>query len=340
MPTIRDVAREAGVSPATVSRVVANYGYVSNNARERVLVAVQKVGYRPNAIARSMIKGATHTIGLIISDISNPFFPEVVRGVEDAAHRQGYNIILCNSDEVISKENDYIDVLLSKQVDGLIVASTSSEPGHLMEAAQRGTPLLLLDRHVPGTTCDVVKVDNITGARLAMEHLLDLRHQRIGLITGPKRVSTARDRTEGYRLALENRSIPCDERLVINSDFKEKGGYEGLIQLMALEHKPTAIFTANNLTTAGALTALRTLGLRIPDDISIVAFDDMTWMRLVEPQLTVVQQPMYLMGTTATEILLHRMLRNPNEPQQVMQLQANLVVRGSAHRYRQTENLC
>jgi len=336
-PTQKDVARLAGVSTATVSRVVGGYGHVKESTRKKVEEAAAALGYRPNAIARSMVRRTTQTIGLIISDISNPFFPEVVRGVEDVAHSRGYSVILCNSDEDAEKEKRYSEILLAKQVDGLIVATTTADPRHLSPLALRGVPVVLLDRDVREGSFDVVKVDNADAASRAVEHLFALGHRRVGIISGPTSIQTARERLEGYRRAHRHYNIAVDRRLIYQGDFKESGGYNGARALMEQDDPPTAIFTANNLTTTGALAWLREQRLRIPEDVSLVAFDDMTWMRLVEPPLTVVQQPAYLMGTTVAELLFQRLEGKVSEARQVIQLQSNLIVRGSCSAPRTSE---
>lgn len=256
MTTIKDIAKIAGVSPATVSRALGGYGYVKDSTRQRIQEVADQLGYHPNALARSMVTRQTQTIGLIISDIANPFFPEVVRGIEDTAHQKGFTVILCNSDENSEKERTYIDVLMAKRVDGLIVASTAANAQHLLQLKERNLPLVLLDRSFGEGNVDTVKVDNTLGAFGAVNHLIELGHRRIGIITGPDRIPTARERLTGYEQALEQHSIHLDPKLIVKGDFKEEDAYMGVKYLMGLDRPPTALFTANNRTTTGALTAI------------------------------------------------------------------------------------
>lgn len=331
MTTIKEVAKEAGVSPATVSRALGGYGYVKESTRRRIEEAARRLGYRPNAVARSMVKGSTQTIGLIISDIANPFFPQVVRGIEDVANRLGYTVILCNSDEDSQKERNYIDVLVSRRVDGLIVTSTAENASHLGTLKERQLPVVLLDRPLYHGDLDVVTVDNAEGARTAIRHLVDLGHRRIGIISGPRRVATMAERVRGYKEALAECGIPLDPELIYFGDLRESGGYEGLRHLMGLADPPTAVFTTDNRTTTGALTAAWEIGIRIPDELSLVAFDDMPWMRLLTPPITVVQQPTYELGSKAASLLFER-IGTPDLPQQVVQLHCKLIERSSCAR--------
>lgn len=319
MITIKDVAKAAGVSPATASRALAGYGYVKESTRQRVQSAAEQLGYRPNAVARSMVKGSTQTIGLVISDISNPFFPEVVRGIEDETNRRGSNIVLCNSDEDSEKERHYIDVLVSKQVDGLIITSTSENASHLSDLS-RHVPIVLLDRSIPKAQFDAVVVNNAEGALDAVSHLINLGHTRIGLVSGPKRVTTMAERVAGYKKALQQHNLPVNPQLMFHGDLKESGGYQGLRHLMQLPEPPTAILSTNNRTTTGVLMAARELGLVIPRDFSIIGFDDMPWMSLLQPPLSVVKQPTYELGVRAAELLFERM-GNPDSANRVVQLE-------------------
>ncbi|MCK9221462.1 MAG: LacI family transcriptional regulator [Limnochordia bacterium] len=329
MTTIKDIAKIAGVSPATVSRALGGYGYVKDSTRRRIQEVADQLGYHPNALARSMVTRSTQTIGLIISDIANPFFPEVVRGIEDTAHQKGFTVILCNSDEDSEKERTYIDVLMAKRVDGLIIASTAANAQHLLQLKERNLPLVLLDRSFGEGNVDTVKVDNTLGAFQAVNHLIELGHRRIGIITGPDRIPTARERLAGYEHALKQHSIHLEPRFIVKGDFKEEDAYMGVKYLMDLERPPTALFTANNRTTTGALTAIWELGLHIPDELSVIAFDDLPWMQLLQPQLSVIQQPTYELGVTAAELLFKRLMSDTPQKSQLLQLNSKLVLRNS-----------
>lgn len=330
MATIKDVARAAGVSPSTVSRVVRNSGYVSEKARAAVLEAIERLGYHPNAVARSMTQQRTQTIGVVISDIANPFFPSVVRGLDDVAHSNGYKLIVCNSDEDPAKEREAVHVLLSRQVDGLVVASTGGAVQDLSTALKRGVPVVLLDRIIRLPGADAVGINNTEAAYQAVRHLLQLGHRRIGIILGPQHVHTSRARLAGYVKALREYGVEPDPELQWYGDFKETGGYAGTQALLALRDRPTALFTTNNLTTTGALIALREADISFPDEIALVGFDDIPWARIVRPALTVVEQPTYLLGTTAAQLLFARLNGRETSPLgRTIQLQANLVVRES-----------
>lgn len=328
MTTIKDVAREAGVSPATAARALGGYGYVKESTRRHVEEAARRLGYRPNALARSMVKRSTQTIGLVISDIANPFFPRVVRGIEDEAHARGFNVILCNSDEDPEKERSYLEVLLAKRVDGILVTSTEANAAHLESLARRHVPVVLLDRPLVAPGLDAVAVDNEAGARLAVEHLLTLGHRRIGMISGPRRVTTMAARIRGFERTLREHGLPLDPALIYEGDLREGGGYRGLIHLLSLPEPPTAVFTTDNRTTMGALAAARELGVNIPRALSLVAFDDTPWMQLFTPAVTVVEQPAYELGTAAARVLFER-IGQPDHPPQRVQLACRLIVRES-----------
>ncbi len=329
MTTAKDVAAYAGVSTATVARVVGGYGYVSEETRRRVLEAVRALNYHPNAIARSMVKGSTNTIGLVVSDTANPFYPDVIRGVEDVCHRAGYNVILCNSDEDVEKEQRYLRVLMAKQIDGLIMTTTSDGVSYLLDITQRKIPVVMLDRAPKGSGFDSVTVDNRGGAYEAVQHLIKLGHRRIGVITAPTRIWTSNERLEGYKMALKEHGIPIQSELIYQDDRKEEGGYRGAMRLMGIDNPPTALFTTNNLRTVGALRYLKERGVNIPKQLSIIGFDDQSWMGLLDPPLTVVAQPAYFLGTSAGELLVQRLQGKAPMEEQVVVMKASLVVRKS-----------
>lgn len=330
MTTIKDVAKNAGVSVATVSRVIRGVGYVSEGTRKRVQDAIHSLGYRPNALARSMVERRTYAMALVISDIANPFFTSVVRGVEDAAHQQGYTVLLGNSDEDPEREREYLSAFMQRQVDGFIVVSTASNADHLAKIVASGVPVVLLDRNLNVPGADAVLVDNEAAAYRAVRYLLELGHRRIGIIVGPPHIPTSSARLAGYRRALQEFGIENDRDLVRFGDFKEKGGADGVKALLALDRPPTAIFTANNLTSMGALIALRDAGVRVPEQLSVVGFDDLPWSRVVDPPLTVIEQPSYVLGMTAAQLLLSRLSGRETPAQgRTVTLTASLIVRAS-----------
>jgi len=329
MATIRDVARRARVSVATAARALGGYGYVSEHTRARVRRAASALEYHPNAVARSMIKGRTHTLGVVVSDSANPFFASVVRGIEDVVGRQGYGTLLCNADEDPGKEAMYLRMLREKRVDGLIVSSTGGPADLLRSILRQGTPVVLIDRRLPGVTTDAVVVDNRAGSRAAVEHLIGLGHRRVGILSGPRRLYTGAERLEGYRRALRAAGIPLDETLILEGDFKADSGYELVSRFVRMPRRPSALFVANNLMTIGALLRLKEMGVRIPQEMPVVAFDDMPWAPILTPPLTAVAQPSYDLGAAAAGLLLRRLREGMAAAPQTLVFQPRLVVRQS-----------
>jgi LacI family transcriptional regulator len=328
--TINDVAKRAQVSKATVSRVLNDNHRVDERLRSRVLEAVQALGYQPNHVARRLRAQLSTVIGLIISDIQNPYFLSVIRGVEDAAYANRMSIVLCNSDEDTAKQQLYLQVMESERVAGLIlVPASSADTSGLDRLKQVGIPAVLLDRTVNGLQVDVVKVDNLRGAQEAVQHLIELGHRRIGTLAGCTHLSTGLERYRGYRDALTLAGLPVDDSLVKFGDFKMESGYQLTLELMALPHPPDAIFVANNMMTLGALRALRELDIRIPEEIRLVGFDDMPWSSELYSPLTSVSQPTYELGQEAVQLLLHR-ITQPDAPYRTVILHTQLVVRESS----------
>jgi LacI family transcriptional regulator len=328
--TIRDVARAAGVSSATAARALAGYGYASTDTRERVRRAADRLGYRPNAVARSLVSGSTMTLGLVVGDIENPFFAAAARGIADVAEARGYTLLLANSDEDITRERAAVDALRSRQVDGLVVVPSSGEEaaGHLGAVARGGVPLVLLDRNVPGLATDFVMVDNAAGAARAVRHLLELGHRRIGMVMDSPGIASSAERRAGYRRALHRAGVAADDGLVSIGDSTQEGARAAAIALLSRRDRPTAVFTANNFMTAGTMRAVRALGLRIPADLALVGFDDLDWTTLVDPPVTVVAQPVAELGHRVAELLLARIGGEKGPPRRI-RLRTRLVVRGS-----------
>ncbi len=330
MSTISDVAKLAGVSTMTVSRVINNSGYIGQATRERVERAIAQLDYVPNALARGLRFKQTKTIALIITDITNPFFTTVARGVEDAANEQGFSVIFCNTDESESEESEYLNMLLQKQVDGILLvpARSSSESISLLQS--RSVPTVLLDRRVPGVRADSVLGDSEDGAYQLMRYLLDQGHRRIAVLNGPRAVSTAADRVVGYRRAMAEFGVPVDESLIFYDSFSQAGGDRMARQALEVTPRPTALFAGNNFIAVGAFGALRAAGVRVPEEMSLVAFDDLAVPLAMDPFLTVVAQPAYEMGRRATELLLDRLAEEaPDEPREIV-FPVSLVVRRSS----------
>lgn len=326
---MKDVAERARVSVSTISHVLNGTRHVSEDTRKRVLVAIEEMGYQPNLLARGLKTQRTFTIGLLISDIQNPFFTSVIRGIEDVALSRGYHLFLCNTDEDPERESAYVRELLNKQVDGLIITSASSRHDHAQRLRLEKVPFVLMDREIEGMEADTVRVDNRLGVNLIAEHLVGLGHKRIGMVSGPLETSPGHERHLGLQNALSKLGVPLDDSLVRFGDFRRTSGQERTTELLRLPVPPTALVVANNQMTLGALLAIRELGLRVPDDVSVIGFDDMEWAPLANPPLTAVAQPTYQMGVEAAQILLNKVGGDPDgTPAQVL-LEPNLVVRES-----------
>jgi LacI family transcriptional regulator len=330
MATIRDVAEKAGVSLATVSHVVNNTRYVSDAVREKVIEAMEVVGYRPNALARSLRRGKTHTIGLILPDSSNPFFAEVGRVIEDEAYHQGYSVVLCNTEGSSEKESHYVKVLTEKQVDGIIFLAEGDRAEPLELLLDQKISVVLVDEEVPDykATVDVVIIDNYGGGFTATEHLIKLGHRRIACITGPSPVTLSAERVTGYRDALAKNNLQYDPSLVLRGDFHQETGYAQTRALLSLSERPTAIFACNDLMAMGALRAAFEMGLRVPQDLSIVGFDDFDFASFTIPPLTTIAQPKDEMGRLAIHLLVDRMTNESHEFKHTC-LSTKLIVRGS-----------
>lgn len=328
--TIKDVARLAGVSISTVSAALNNKPGVGEDTRFRIIAVAEKLRYKPNILARGLVTKRSHTIGLVISDIANPFFTKVVRGIEDIANENNFNLILCNTDENSEKESMYLRVLHGKRVDGLIIAVTRGSGEDVRELLREGISIVLLDRKLNGMKVDSVVVDNIEGSYQAVSHLINLGHRRIGIISGPKSIMTGRDRLEGYLKALRHHDLKVDEELIKEGNFKQDGGYNKACEFVEMINPPTAIFVANNVMTLGALRALKERNIKIPHKMAIIGFDDMDWAPLNYPPLTTVSQPTYVLGTSAAKLLIKRINgKAPSKPQEIV-LRPKLVIRKSS----------
>ncbi len=340
MTTIYDVAKEAGVSPMTVSRVINGKRGVKPETREKVLKAIEKLGYTPNSLARSFVLQKTHTIGLIISDITNPFFTTLARGVEDTAMGKNYSVILCNTDEKPEKEQIYLEVLARKRIDGILLASSTGKKSTLKTIFLRNIPLVLIDRKIEGLdNVDVVKGDNVFGAYLLIKNLIDLGHRRIGIILGYKHISTFYERLEGYKKALMEANLPIDDTLIKFGKPSKDSGFKLTMELLNMPNPPTAIFGGNNFISIGVMIAIRELGLKIPDDISLVSFDDIEVMSQVYPFLTVISQPAYSMGVIATELLIRRIEdKDKIKEKREIILKPELIIRESVRELKMVES--
>jgi LacI family transcriptional regulator len=304
--SIYDVARESAVSVFTVSEVVNKKSHVSKKLRDRVEETIRKLNYRPNLIARSLAKQKTHTIGMIVPDIANPFFPMVVRGAEDAAQKHGYNLLLCNSDDSLEKEERAIELLLSKRVDGILLTKAAGDfraPLRQMIKEVK-VPFVLVMRTYPKLTADAVITDDYQGAYDAVSHLARSGRQRIGLISGPLKVSNAVARWQGFHDSLKAMGLPFDKELIVEGDYRIESGYRAGHAL--LSHRPDGIYVANHLMTVGLLKAAEEIGMRCPEDFGLVSFDDYPWLGIFRPRLTTVELPKHQLGSEAAELLIKR----------------------------------
>ena len=319
MPTISDVAKRAGVSTATVSRVINGVGNVNAVTRDRIERAIQDLHYVPNVAARSLRSKKTSTLALLVPDITNPFWTTVARGVEDAAQSGDYSVLLCNTDENPTKQLAYLEVVLSQRVDGVIVAPYDSDARNLGKLRDRNMPTVVIDRRINGWEVDSVYGDSVAGARALVQHVICQGYTRIAILTGPLNTSTSEDRVAGYRLALSEANIPIDECLIRRGEYRAASGEQMAHQLFDEGLHPTAIFAANNAIAMGVMDALQKRGLRVPQDIALVCFDELPEASRFFPFLTVVAQPAYDMGVNAAQLLISRLNADASlQPRQVV----------------------
>jgi LacI family transcriptional regulator len=326
MATIKDVARHAGVSYTTVSHVLNKTRPVSSEARERVLVAVEALAYMPSALARSLRSKATGSIGLIIPNNTNPYFSEVARGIEDSCYAAGYSVILCNSDDDPAKQRDYLNVLLTKRCDGLIVATLAQTDGELLRKMK--VPTVLLDRAPKDIAIDLVAIDNAAGGALAAQHLLTLGHRRIACIAGPQELDISMERVAGLRQRLQQAGMQLPAEQLVHADFTSTGGYAAATLLLSSAQAPDAIFCCNDLMAIGALRAAAERGIQVPQQLSVIGFDDIDMAQFVHPQLTSVAQNTRRLGQLTAQCLLDR-IADPARPIQRQIVTPQLQVRSS-----------
>lgn len=330
--TIKDIALAAGVSTTTVSHVVNNTRFVDPETRERVLQSMSALGYQPNFLARSLRKGESKTIGLIVPDAANLFFAEVARKIEDYGFQQGYSVILGNSDNNPQKQSSYINTLLAKRVDGVIFISSGGEEKDLAKLREYQVPVVVADRDVPLEFADVVLVDNERGGYDATRYLLELGHRRIACITGPHDLSPSMQRIEGFQRAMKEFHLDINPEYITAGDFQFHGGELAMDQLLKRYPRPDAVFVFNDMMAFGAMSAIRKAGLEIPKDISVVGFDDIELSSAILPALTTVAQPFDEIARWTTNLLVQRMTDKSSDGKQRIILQAALVKRASAGR--------
>lgn len=331
MVTISDVAKLANVSTATVSRVLSNSGNVKKETTEKVLEAIQKLNYQPNILARQLRKLETKTILVVVPDITNTFFSKILRGIERVAIENDYEVLLGDTGNDVERERGYLDILRQKKADGMILLTARLE-SHLLEEMAGEFPVVLACEYLEGSTIPTVSIDNISSARKATEYLINLGHRRIGFISGPLNVILSRDRLKGFRQAMAQHNIPIESFLVQEGDFSFESGYNMMMKFLAFDQPPTAVFAANDEMAIGAIKAIKSKGLNVPDDISVVGFDDIKFASIYEPALTTISQPMFEIGKKAMELLIKLINKDQLEKNQYI-LEDQLVIRETCKEY-------
>ncbi len=328
--TIRDVAKQAGVATMTVSRVINNSGYVSESTRAKVEAAIDELGYVPNMLGPSLRFNQTHTIALVITDITNPFWTTVARGVEDAAQEKGYSVILCNTDESVQKQDQYLTMLMKRRTDGMLFVPADNNADIVSSIQKQNVAVVLLDRDVPNVDVDIVRGDSFGGAYQLSQHLVELGHQHIAVLTGPKNISTSIERVAGFRQAMEEANLEHNLDNIYWGSFSQTQGYAMMEEALQASPRPTAFLAVNNFIANSALQTLSSAGLRVPEDISIVTFDAVPEIISPNQFLTAAIQPAYEMGYQATQLLLARLSKEGPNTQQKIILPIKIITRQSS----------
>jgi len=326
--TIKEVAERAGVSTATVSRVLTGMDVVSPMRRKRVDRAIEELGYRPNRAARELRVGAVLKIGVVLSDIQNPFFTCCLAGIESVLQSSDYVLLLGNSNEDPQIEKMHLNSLISEGIGGIILALTSAYEDCYQDLAKIDIPIVAIDRECKNLLVDSVVIDNVSASHQATECLVKLGHRRIGYIGGPLHISTSQDRLKGYKEALTNLDIPIEDDLIVNGQYRQGGGRLAMKELLNLAEPPTALLIANNLMTLGALETIYQNNIQIPEELALVAFDDTPWNVALKTPLTVIAQPAYQLGEFAARLLLDR-IKYPDQPIKKIMLKGELIIRDS-----------
>jgi LacI family transcriptional regulator len=334
-PTIRDVAREAGVSITTVSRVLNQYADVNPKTRSKVLKVVEQLGYRPNNVARSLVMNRTKTVALVVSELSrwrngHHFMFDVLCGIHDRAQELGYDLVLFSTSPSAQQQTSYMDFVKQRRVDGVVMMGIRLDDPYTREVVEASVPSVLVDVPLTSATCSYVMTDNVGGARMAVEHLIEQGHRQIGFVNGHAQAAVSQERLRGYQEAMERSGIGYRPEWVFFSNFQLEGGAEGARTLLQEHPDLTAIFFASDLMALGAIKSLQEQGVQVPDQISVVGFDDIQIASLMHPALTTVRQNRYEMGSTASETLI-RMLENGDTGRGIV-LPPELVVRDTTRR--------
>lgn len=329
MASIKDVALRAQVSTTTVSHVVNHTRFVSDKVRAEVEAAIRELGYVPSAVARSLKSNTTKTIGMLIPNCSNPYFAEIVRSVEDHCFGAGYTLILCNTDDDPHRQGAYLQVLSEKRIDGMIIISTGEDKDLLRLLQGLPIPTVLLDREIEEVNCDLVETAHMQGGVMATEHLLGLGHRRIACLAGPADLNSSAQRIEGWRKALTDAGLGAElGDLLWHSDFSSQGGFTAMQSILASRPAPSAVFVCNDLMCIGALSAAHQAGVRVPQDLSLIGFDDIELAKFTSPALTTIAQPKHRIGVAAVDMVLERIQDGRVQARQVI-LRPELIVRNS-----------
>ncbi|MCR8634798.1 LacI family DNA-binding transcriptional regulator [Paenibacillus radicis (ex Xue et al. 2023)] len=326
--TLKEVAKLAGVSTATVSNALNRTKYVSEEVMDKIHSAIQELNYQPNIVAKSLRVQESRIIGLLISDIANPFLTIVVRGIEEELAKSNYNILLCNTDSSVEKERKYLEVLIGKRVDGLIISSAGNTGDYFRSLDKTGVPMVFLNRCPEFMNSDVIMTNNIQGAYCATEHLIRHGYTKIAIIAGPSSISTGKDRLIGYKRALEDYGVNESDQLVKEGFFNTQSGYDKMKELMEQDIKPDAVFISNNSMTLGAYKYLKEAGLRVPDQVAVLGYDDPDWAEIVDPPITTIRQPAYQLGVQAASLMLAR-IKDSQVKREIMYMDPALIIRRS-----------
>jgi len=328
--TLKDVAEKLNISVSTVSRVVNNKSYVNPKTREKVLKALEQMNYTPNQVARSLKNKSTNTIGIVVPDISEDFFAYVIKGIDEVLSNNEYSIILCDTGEKPEKEELYLNLLMEKQIDGVILATVSKKHLTLQKLLEKGLPVIFID-NLPNLKVgyDSVMIDNSKASSMAVEHLINLGHKNIGIITGKQDETTGYERLLGYKKALQDNNIKVDENLITIGDFKEKSGYDNMKILIERNKSLTAVYVVSSKMTYGATKAIMEKGLKIPKDIALVGFDVHDSSGLITPSITTIIQPEENIGEVAAELMLKRLKENGERHNQKIILEPDILIRDS-----------
>lgn len=327
--TIKDIAKETGVSIATVSRVLRNRGYASQEVKDKVFAAAKKLNYQPNAVARSLKNHRTNTIGIIIPDISNPYFMKISKGIEDTIRENGYHLLFVSGDEDGNKEREMLNVLYEKRVDALVLATSGGNDEFIIQLNKTGTPIILIDRKLTGDFkgLDLVVEDNVGAANQITKYLLSQGHTRIGVVNGPIKVSSGLERYQGYQMALQEHGLEEDSNLVFNGNFNEEDGVKAVNKFLSLREKPTAILSFNNRMTFGVLLQLQRRGYSVPEDIVVASYGEVEAAQLLtSPGIISILQDPYEMGVRTGQIILNRLVENDKSDPVIEVLKPNLII--------------